>query len=163
MHPIFRPIFQRQLRAFREMQIDGRVPEWERGDLIENARRSMFVVEDALDAAASAVGPDYTLRPDAMLLLAINLQQLAALPLMLAALDKEAWNELISTPREVEQTTREDAVMIARAAKEQARERGDERELSAADIVRGLANVLEDLHLKDWRLWDRLEQPPAST
>lgn len=163
MHQIFPPIFQRQLRTFREVQIDGRIPEWERGDLIENARRAMFAVEDALDAAAGAVGPDYTLRADAMLLLAVNLQQLVALPLMLAALQKEAWNELLRTPREAEETVREDAVTIVRAAKVLAQERGVERELSAADVVRGLAKVMDELHLKDWRLWDRTEEPPAST
>ena len=114
----------------------------------------MFMVDDALDAAASAVGPDYTLRPDAKLLLALNLQQLVAMPLLLAQEDEAAWREL-RTPRGIDDTVREDAVTIARAAKDQARERQDderERELSAADILRGLSKVMEELRLNDWRL-----------
>jgi hypothetical protein len=155
MHPIFRPIFQRQLRAFRAMQTDGRPPDWEQSALIESSRQSMFMVDDALDAAASAVGPDYTLRPDAKLLLGVNLQQLVAMPLLLAQQDEQAREEL-RTPFGIDETVRDDAVTIARAAKEQARDhRNGEREISAADILRGLSKVMEELRLKDWRLWDR--------
>lgn len=150
MHPVFRSIFQRQFRAYRVLQTDGKAPDWEDDHLLESARRSMLIVEDALDAAASAVGPDFRLRPDAKLLLAVNLHQLVALPLMLAREDEHAMRE-IEPPRPIEQTVHEDAQTIARAAREVAKE----GEITAADVARGLPRVLDELHLKDWRLWDR--------
>lgn len=150
MHPVFRSIFQRQFRAYRAQQTDGALPPWEDEDFLANARRSMLIVEEALDAAAGAVGPDFRLRPDAKLFLGLNLHQMVALPLSLARTDDQAMRDI--EPRgSIEQTVVEDAATVARAAKQVAKE----REITAADVCRGLADVLDELRLKDWRLWDR--------
>ena len=155
MHRIYYSIFQRQYRAFRALQSDGRAPSWEDEALANATRRSMFLVEDALDDAASAIGPRFRLRADAKLLLGVNLQQMVALPLMLMAQQNPELARELDTPRGIEGTVREDAVTIARAAVDSRERGGSEGELSSSDVLRGVVKAMDELKLKDWRLWDR--------
>jgi len=127
----FDRIYAEQIGAFRAMQF------------LAGPRVAVELVERAIDSALKELGERFELRADARLFLIANLTHMVAIPILQRAPGSQAdlFGMLAS-----------DATSIAQAATRHAE--GD-RELSAASILLGTAEVLQKLRLKDWRLWDR--------
>ena len=93
-----------------------------------------------------------TLRSDAELFLTINMHQMVTLPLSQEGSPTRLSNGIVGE-------LRDDTIKILQAASLRA---GDRTELAASHIVWGLAYVLDDLHLKDWRLWDPIRREDSN-
>jgi hypothetical protein len=101
-----------------------------------------LAVGEAIDAA---VGGGGRLRPDARIFLYVNLHQMVTLPL------SHPGSPVRFNPETAEGLVEDCAQILQASTKFQ---EGNEI-LSAASVLRGTATVLDKLHLKSWRLWDR--------
>lgn len=127
----FDRIYTEQIGAFRATQS------------LAGPRVAVELVDRAIDTAQKELGERFDLRADARLFLMANLTQIVAIPILQRAPSSQA--DLLGM-------LTSDATSIAQAA---TRHTEGERELSAASILLGTADVLQKLRLKDWRLWDR--------
>lgn len=142
----FERIFREQAELYRASQVDPYdyppLPRRPRlGD--RYALRSLAIVDEALEEGFARAARGRKLRSDARVFLLTNLHQMAALPV--SHPDSPTSIDVLE-----EGQLEQDVQTIVAAALEQSR--GDR--LSAADMLRATASVLEELNLKSWRLWD---------
>ncbi len=102
------------------------------------------IVNEAIDYAVDRLENRKVLRSDARLFLTINLHEIVAIPL-------SQQNSPTRLTADIVGELREDTYRILQAASLRA---GNREELAASHIVWGLAFVLDDLNLKNWRFWD---------
>ena len=114
-----------------------------------NELRALAVVHEAIDEAIKGRPSEVFLRPDAKLFLIVNLHQLVTLPLS----DPRSPTPLND---EVEQGIKSDVKTILKSSLQEASRR-ERYYIAASHIVWGLANVLDELSLKSWRLWENDE------
>lgn len=138
MDPVFNLIYQEIVRVNRGETVPG-------SQEVERWNSSLIATRDAVDAAVSNLQDGYFLRPDGYLFLATNLHQMVAAPL--------------SDPRspvpfdaEVQAKLVDDVGRILSAARESV---GSRRDIPASHVLRATAKVLDTLHLKSWRIWER--------
>lgn len=119
--------------------------------------RELVVMADmAIDRAISAQSGPIRVRQDARLFLLINLHLLVISPL------DDVDQSLVRSDDGFTEDLERDMNDVIGAAIQTSHHVSDRdyvesiREISAADIVRGLASVIDQLKLKDWRLWDDL-------
>lgn len=144
MHEAFENIFAKQIDWYRAGQVEtAGLTNAERA----RSLRALDFAETAIHRSMEEFQSSYELRSDAQLFLLLNLHQVVTMPLADAnsptPLDTQLMEELIS-----------DVKMILGASTQFAKDRKD---LAASHIVWGLGQVLNDLHLKSWRLWDGRE------
>ena len=137
----FREIYREQIELYRGLQ--ARAEPWPFG-IEERNLRALAIVTEAIEEGAATLPSNVTLRPDARLFLLINLHQIVTMPLS----DRRSPTELSDR---VEGGIKSDVKKIITASIEYASKR---QEIAASHIVWGLANVLNDLSLKSWRLWE---------
>lgn len=137
----FREIYREQIDLYRGLQLS--VEPW-RIDIEHRNLRALAIASEAIEEAVSVLPDSLSLRPDARLFLLINLHQIVTMPLS----DRRSPTEL--SP-EVENGIKADVKTIIKASTEYASNRN---EIAASHVVWGLANVLNDLSLKAWRLWE---------
>lgn len=137
----FREIYREQIELYRGMQV--RLEPWRTGLGARNLR-TLAIVTEAIEEAASVLPNSLLLRPDARLFLLINLHQMVTMPLA----DPRSPTDL--SP-EVESGIKADVKTILKASTEHASNR---KEIAASHVIWGLADVLNDLTLKSWRLWE---------
>ena len=141
MDPRFREIYREQVELYRGLQV-GAAPWWagiERRNL-----QALAIASEAIDEATSVLPDGLSLRPDARLFLLINLHQIVTIPLS----DRRSPTEF---SQEVEKGIKDDVKKILKASIEHASNR---RQIAASHVIWGLANVLKQLSLKAWRLWE---------
>lgn len=137
----FREIYREQIELYRGLQV--RTEPWFLGAERRNLR-ALAIVTEAIEEGASVLPDHLTLRPDARLFLLINLHQIVTMPLS----DRRSPTELSS---DVEDGIKSDVKTIIEASTEYASNR---QEIAASHVVWGLANVLDKLSLRSWRLWE---------
>lgn len=149
MDQAFRRIYREQIETYRASQVSFPrylIPPFLRGP--SYPFDSLGVASEAMDSAISGLGGNRQIRPDARLFLLVNIHQLVTLPLSHpmspTELDPDSERALAS-----------DVAQILAAAAAQA---GDRPDIAASHVVRGAAQVLDKLHLKSWRLWERDER-----
>ena len=144
MDPAFDDIYRDQVRIFRAMQrraSDERVtPERDAAARV----KAMELVDMAVAQALKEIELTFDVRADAILFFLSNLLQIVAIPLLL--------RDPPLPITEIRDTLFNDARKIAQAATKYVE---GTREISAASMLRGSADVLSQLRLKEWRLWDR--------
>ena len=104
---------------------------------------------DAIAEVQRRVAGKKQLRADARLFLISNLALMVTRPL----LHPQAPNQEDDNLQRLRTMLLSDASQVVKAAETD--ERG---EVSAASAIRALAGSLEQLKLKEWRLWDRVEE-----
>ena len=137
----FREIYREQIELYRGIYARTE-PLWI--GVEQNNLRALAITTEAIEAAMSVLPENKSLRPDARLFLLINLHQIVTMPLS----DRRSATKI--SP-EVEDGIKTDVKTIITESIEQA---GDRNEIAASHIVWGLANVLDKLTLKSWRLWE---------
>lgn len=146
MHPKFHQIYSELGEVYRARQADGIRGRFRSGRRLDDSSlRSLAVVTEAIEKGISKLGGRYTLRPDARLFLLINLHQMVSLPL--AQTDSP-----VEMNREVVNGIEQDTIRIIEMAAESAGTRDD---IPASDIMWGTAQILDELQLKSWRIWDQ--------
>ena len=138
----FREVYREQLEVYRATQVAQLFPRpgW--------STRALAVVTDAMERGLQEAGGVRPLRPDARLFLTVNLHQMVTMPLSHPASPTEL-------SADVEAGLRSDIREIVRVSNEMTpRERP---EMAASHVLRGTAQILENLRLKSWRLWERDE------
>ena len=147
MHPEYRRIYDEQIELYRASQsfkLDRPLKQIRSGFNTGRNVEALARIDEAINTAIRTRRNVRELRPDARLALLVNLHQLVTAPMS----DPKA-------PSRLDQgLLAEDVGKIIDAANEGA---GDRNDLSAAQIFRGVAKVLDKLHIKDRRLWERDE------
>ena len=137
----FREIYREQIELYRGLQV--RNEQWFLG-IDQRNLRALAIVTEAIEEGEAVLPGDLKLRPDARLFLLINLHQIVTMPLS----DRRSPTEL---SLEVENGIKSDVKTIINASTKYASNR---QEIAASHVVWGLANVLNELSLKEWRLWE---------
>lgn len=153
MDPRYRDIFREQLILYEVSQaFVGSPANYPVNELLIRrpypwpfVGRSLAMVGEAIESAGARTRGSYELRPDARLFLHLNLHQLVALPL----LHPDAPSK---PPEGLPEQLADDCRRILGASRDFAEPTNS---LSAASILKGTAKVVDELHIRSWRLWDR--------
>lgn len=149
----FDVIYREQLELYRSSQLAltrilrALAAPFERASQRRNAAASLGIVNEAIERGVSrALGGNKSLRSDARLFLFVSLHQMVALPLM----DDRANRRFGETDLRNKLADDVETILAAAADKEEGR-----KDIAASHIVKGTADVIDKLNLKDWRLWER--------
>ena len=132
-YDIYRDLYKRYQRtAAREFR------------LRPSRARLTRLISDSIESAAHEAIPSFTVRPDAMLFLAVNFNELVAKPLLHTKAPPP------KTSDDIAGIVRGDVKTILSGA---ARGKGQDREVSAGDVIRSVGQVYENLGVRSMDLW----------
>jgi len=142
-HNIYRSLFEiyqsQQVFFSRSEQVEGI------RDISKNINAQLLgIIREAVEDNISEI-EGRKLRPDARLFLTLNIHQMVALPVFIRLQEQNSLEEISTIIQDD----------IRRILQEAAYSAGDRDDVAASHVLWGTANVLDELRLKEWRLWER--------
>ena len=143
MHSEFQKIYRELIESYRYAIIAAETDAEQR----RSAMSKLALVSNAIEAELS--GLNMPLREDARLFLIVNLHQIIVQPLSHPDSPTPLSDEIIDD-------LRKDIRKILNSAKTESEDRARE-EIAASHVLWGLAKVLDQLKLKSWRIWEKVD------
>ena len=143
MHSKFQKIYGELIESYRDAMIAAETDAEQR----RSATSKLALISETVDDEVSRL--NMPCRQDARLFLIVNLHQIIVQPLSHPDSPTGLSDEIIKD-------LKEDVRNILQSAQAESENR-EREEIAASQVLWGLAKVLDNLKLKSWRLWEKVE------